>query len=105
VTADPVATLTALAAHYRDGPQDCPVCNGMGQNGVRQRETTGMVCQRCGWDYAANGLLSKHVDGVIARHHLNPGRGVTKCAGCFRPWPCDDVRELLAVADALGITA
>jgi rubredoxin len=37
--------------------RSCPVCNGRTWNvrlgrWVRHRETTNLVCQRCGWDYA-----------------------------------------------------
>jgi hypothetical protein len=38
----------------------CPTCNGRTWHSltgrwVRQRETKGLVCERCGWDYGRDG--------------------------------------------------
>jgi hypothetical protein len=82
MTDDPVATLTVFAAHLRN---DRVWANWLDLE-------------------AANRALAEHVDAVIARHKQhwrattsaanNPAAIITQA----------DVRELLAVADALGIT-
>jgi hypothetical protein len=103
VMSDPVATLTALAAHYR-----------------RLEKAAHRACKG---EYRT---LAEHVDGVIARHTDQPWRvgqhyGIHVYAGdvpiaTFHTVSdarravedhnaTDDVRHLLAVADALGITA
>lgn len=34
----------------------CLTCNGWNPvSGLRRRETTGLVCQTCGWDYGKDG--------------------------------------------------
>jgi hypothetical protein len=49
-------TVTELA---RKRAQACAVCNGWvlsaGDRWVRTRQTKGMVCERCGWDYGRDG--------------------------------------------------
>jgi RNase P subunit RPR2 len=43
----------------RQKARDCSKCNGWvftDKTGwVRSRETTGLVCQKCGWDYGRDG--------------------------------------------------
>lgn len=34
----------------------CPTCNGWNPvSGVQRRETVGLICPACGWDYGENG--------------------------------------------------
>jgi hypothetical protein len=77
VTDDPVATLTALAAVLR----------------FRALE--------------GDAEWAEHIDGVIERHRPD-AFGWQTCTGCEAPgadyWPCPEVRELLAVAEAIGVT-
>jgi hypothetical protein len=43
----------------RQRARECAICNGWMLNAsdrwVRTRETKGMVCQSCGWDYGRDG--------------------------------------------------
>jgi hypothetical protein len=74
---DPVATLTALAAWYREQGED-------------------LIC-------AEPRALADHIDGVIARCEVYAGGRYDKNPLLVEvvEW---DVRELLAVAEALGLT-
>jgi hypothetical protein len=79
MTDDPVATLTALAAWERQMVREWKGSNRAISN------------------YHA--AQAKHIDGVIARHKR-------ASAGKHYDWSTDsDVRELLAVAEALKVTA
>jgi hypothetical protein len=76
MTDDPVATLRALAAMYRQWAERS------------KRYPAYLDCD----------ALAKHIDGVIARSHPGPQDlpGV--------PWQVNaDVRELLAIAKTLGM--
>lgn len=46
----------------------CLTCNGWNPaTGVRQRETVGLVCQTCGWDYGENGEPTRVIPPGSAR--------------------------------------
>ncbi|HEY7418868.1 MAG TPA: hypothetical protein VH593_27050 [Ktedonobacteraceae bacterium] len=58
-------------------------------------------------DIDALNAIANHIDGVIERHRPD-AYGWQTCTGCEAPgadyWPCPEVRELLAVAEALRVT-
>jgi hypothetical protein len=80
---DPVTTLRALSSWLRNAPAD--------------DNQSGELAD----------ALAAHADGVIERHvpvDVAMDRPRQECYHCFaEDWPCPDVRELLAVAEAIGL--
>jgi len=52
-------TQLGLEVARRERARNCATCNGQVLNSsgrwVARRETKGMVCQSCGWDYGQHG--------------------------------------------------
>lgn len=63
-------TVTVCHLSSRDEHTPCPTCQGP------RRETTGMVCQTCGTDYAA-----------VSKPPHSPNCGVLRCGTCEREDP------------------